>query len=335
MEREANESFVFYQSFLESIDLIEDEKIQLEIYKAITRYGIYGDEIELSPLAKAIFVLIKPQIDANNRRRKNSKSGGNPNFIKGQKNPYYEEEKENEKKEKEAEKEEEKKDNPKLANVENTITKITKDNHRLCKQDNQEITIGNDEEITIGNVDEITKTLPNVNVNANVNANVNVNANENVNVNANDSEKEKVKKKKEQTALEVIKEYGQEEDDDEIIKLLKEFVKMRNLKKKPLTGYAMQLRIKELNDLTRDKERQKKIINQTITSSWDRFYELKKQDFRRQNNQQRNNRVSYQDKKYTEEENRQMEEQLAKNLERLYAAQEEEIQFVTEAGNGI
>lgn len=84
----------------------------------------------------------------------------------------------------------------------------------------------------------------------------------------------KEKSKKEKTALDVIKNSGL---DDDVINLLVEFKKMRDLKKKPLTAYAMELRIKELNNLSADKTTQLEIIKQTITSNWDRFYPLKKQ----------------------------------------------------------
>ena len=88
------------------------------------------------------------------------------------------------------------------------------------------------------------------------------------------NETKKEKNKKEKTALDVIKNSGL---DDDVINLLVEFKKMRDLKKKPLTAYAMELRIKELNNLSADKATQLEIIKQTITSNWDRFYQLKKQ----------------------------------------------------------
>lgn len=69
------ESFVFYKSFYEAIKHL-DGKIQGEIYTAIMEYGLYGNEIELGPVAKAMFTLIKPQIDINNKRYENGKKGG-------------------------------------------------------------------------------------------------------------------------------------------------------------------------------------------------------------------------------------------------------------------
>ena len=67
MKGESNverDSFIFYRSFYESIKEIPEEE-QLKVYKAITEYALNQSEIELTGIAKAIFTLIKPQLDAN------------------------------------------------------------------------------------------------------------------------------------------------------------------------------------------------------------------------------------------------------------------------------
>ena len=69
MERD---SFIFYKSFYESIKEIPEEE-QLKVYKAISEYALYQNEIELSGISKAIFTLIKPQIDANYQKFLNGK----------------------------------------------------------------------------------------------------------------------------------------------------------------------------------------------------------------------------------------------------------------------
>ena len=70
-------SFVFYESFYEALkDLPTDE--QLKAFHSICRYALYGEEPEVDGLAKAIFILVKPQLDANNRRYENGKKGGRP-----------------------------------------------------------------------------------------------------------------------------------------------------------------------------------------------------------------------------------------------------------------
>ena len=73
---EQNESMVFYRSFYEAVvglDPSDREKALM----AICGYGIDGVEPEIdSPIAKAVFIMAKPQIDANVERRKNGKKGG-------------------------------------------------------------------------------------------------------------------------------------------------------------------------------------------------------------------------------------------------------------------
>ncbi len=81
------DSFVFYRSFYEAIkDLPRD--IQGEIYTAIMEYGLNGKETEnLKPIAKSLFVLIKPLIDKNNQRYENGKKGGRPRKTETEQKP--------------------------------------------------------------------------------------------------------------------------------------------------------------------------------------------------------------------------------------------------------
>ncbi len=69
------ESIVFYKSFYEAIRELEPE-LQVEIYNALFDYGFEGIENNLSPIAKAVFTLIKPQIDANARKKEQGKING-------------------------------------------------------------------------------------------------------------------------------------------------------------------------------------------------------------------------------------------------------------------
>lgn len=73
MERD---SFIFYKSFYEAIrDLPGD--IRLEVLTAITEYALYGKQPEdLKPFARGMFLLIKPNLDANVKRYENGKKGG-------------------------------------------------------------------------------------------------------------------------------------------------------------------------------------------------------------------------------------------------------------------
>ena len=69
------ESMVFYRSFYEAIKDLPDD-VQGRICNAIMKYGLDGEEPALEGVEKSIFVLIKPQIDANNRRKETGKENG-------------------------------------------------------------------------------------------------------------------------------------------------------------------------------------------------------------------------------------------------------------------
>ena len=73
MERE---SFIFYKSFYEAIHELKDD-IKLEVFTAITEYALYGKVPEdLKPVARGLFILIRPNLDANITRYENGKKGG-------------------------------------------------------------------------------------------------------------------------------------------------------------------------------------------------------------------------------------------------------------------
>lgn len=79
MEKESGinrDSFVFYRSFYEAIHELKDD-IKLEVFTAITEYALNGKVPEdMKPVAKGMFALIKPNLDANTSRYKNGKKGG-------------------------------------------------------------------------------------------------------------------------------------------------------------------------------------------------------------------------------------------------------------------
>lgn len=68
----ARDSFIFYRSFYEAIKEIPESE-QLAVYKAISIYALEQEEIELTGIAKAIFSLVKPQLDANYKKYENGK----------------------------------------------------------------------------------------------------------------------------------------------------------------------------------------------------------------------------------------------------------------------
>jgi len=64
---------IFYRSFYESVNGLS-AVIKAELYDAIFEYGLNFKEIEFTnEISKALFTLIKPQLDANIKRFENGK----------------------------------------------------------------------------------------------------------------------------------------------------------------------------------------------------------------------------------------------------------------------
>jgi len=74
----SKESFVFYRSFYEAIEDLDDKK-RLKMYDAITKFALKNEEnTNLDKNCARLFTLIKPQISANNKRYEDGKKGGRP-----------------------------------------------------------------------------------------------------------------------------------------------------------------------------------------------------------------------------------------------------------------
>lgn len=103
------DGFVFYSSFYEALRELPNE-IRLEAYDAICLYGLEGEEPDCKDVVGAIFRLVKPQIDANNRRREAGRKGGQAPRKQNEANPKQNEAtaKQTEAKEKDKVKEKEK-----------------------------------------------------------------------------------------------------------------------------------------------------------------------------------------------------------------------------------
>lgn len=72
------DSFIFYGSFREAARALDDAT-RLALYDAIADYGLYDEMPEdASPLVQALFTLIRPQLEANARRREAGRMGGRP-----------------------------------------------------------------------------------------------------------------------------------------------------------------------------------------------------------------------------------------------------------------
>lgn len=78
-----NESFVFYKSFADAIAELPAEQYKA-VMIALTTYALNGEEPEVNdPFVKALLTLMKPQIDANNRRRDAGQKGGKQSQANG------------------------------------------------------------------------------------------------------------------------------------------------------------------------------------------------------------------------------------------------------------
>lgn len=78
---QSKNGFVFLASYYEALKEL-DPDTQLTLYTAIMEYALKGNETELNGASKAIFTLIKPNIDSSLARyaknTENGKQGGAP-----------------------------------------------------------------------------------------------------------------------------------------------------------------------------------------------------------------------------------------------------------------
>ena len=73
---------VFLPSYHEAIRELPDSD-RLKMYDAIVNYGLYGEVMELSPVLRAMFSLIKPNIDSSQNRYKAAKENGSKESKEG------------------------------------------------------------------------------------------------------------------------------------------------------------------------------------------------------------------------------------------------------------
>lgn len=71
------DSVVFYRSFYEAVKELPPEEFKKSV-SAIMEYGLNDLEPETSGIERTIYLLSKPQIDANNKRYQNGTKGGRP-----------------------------------------------------------------------------------------------------------------------------------------------------------------------------------------------------------------------------------------------------------------
>ena len=68
------ESFVFYRSFYEALQNVP-KKHRTEVYEAVFAYAFESREPSLTGVTRALWELIRPQLDASERRYENAKKG--------------------------------------------------------------------------------------------------------------------------------------------------------------------------------------------------------------------------------------------------------------------
>ena len=69
------DSMVFYRSFADALAELPAEEYK-EAVQSMLDYALDGKEPDCNGVAKALFIMAKPQIDANNKRYENGKKGG-------------------------------------------------------------------------------------------------------------------------------------------------------------------------------------------------------------------------------------------------------------------
>lgn len=144
------DSFLFYRSFMEAVESLPPESYKA-VLVAISNYALNGEIPKLTGIEKTIFLLVKPQVDANNRKYENALRGGRKPKDQ-QEDPEIPEEEE--KTEPEGKPNQEQTEQEPSGNQEETKSKARK---------NQ----------------ETTNSQPNDNVNVNVNENEKENAKDN------------------------------------------------------------------------------------------------------------------------------------------------------------
>lgn len=110
-------------------------------------------------------------------------------------------------------------------------------------------------------------------INKNVNRAINKNVKDNNINNINNTNINNKKESKKETSYDKI--INSMIEDEEIKNSIYEFIKMRNLIKKPMTDRALTMLINKLEKLSSDKDIQIKILEQSIFKNWTDIYELK------------------------------------------------------------
>lgn len=77
----ANDSFVFYESFYQTIQLMPEEQ-QLAAYKSLIEYALHGEEENTDGMVSIFMSMAKPLIDSAQKKRRDGSKGGRPSQKK-------------------------------------------------------------------------------------------------------------------------------------------------------------------------------------------------------------------------------------------------------------
>ena len=71
---------IWTSSFYKAMSYLNDKE-KIQYIEAICNYSLFDITIDMDLKIEAMFALIKPQIDANIKKRENGKKGGRPRSI--------------------------------------------------------------------------------------------------------------------------------------------------------------------------------------------------------------------------------------------------------------
>lgn len=81
--------FIFYKSYQEAIDKISDPATQLQVYKAIANYALFGIEPELTGVGDLVWGLILPMLEKSLKRQRIGRATGGKGAKFGQRGAEY------------------------------------------------------------------------------------------------------------------------------------------------------------------------------------------------------------------------------------------------------
>ncbi|MCH5184030.1 MAG: hypothetical protein J1E00_07625 [Oscillospiraceae bacterium] len=81
MTEQKRDAFVFYRSYYEAMQSLPPED-RLTIYEAIFAYALDDEEQETEGVPAAVFMLVKPTLDASKRKAASGKAGGKASKAK-------------------------------------------------------------------------------------------------------------------------------------------------------------------------------------------------------------------------------------------------------------